>query len=118
MVPVTAAQTSRICPSCGYEPSTRAEAAHQRGDLAVIWLHPHADSPADPGSVIARSHCHQCEPGPPAFDVACTVCGDGPILAGAFAQSARSGTLPDPVQQWLTASGWTVLSELRCLDHT
>lgn len=118
VVPVAAARTSRICPSCGYEPSTRAEAAHQRGDLAVIWLHPHADNPADPGAVIARSHCHQCEPGPPAFDVACTVCGDGPILAGDFAQTARSGTLPDPVQQWLTASGWAVLPELRCPDHT
>ncbi|MGZ0145286.1 recombinase family protein [Rhodococcus qingshengii] len=118
VVPVAAARMSRICPSCGYEPSTRAEAAHQRGDLAVIWLHPHTDNPADPGSVIARSHCHQCEPGPPAFDVACTVCGDGPILAGGFAQTARSGALPDPVQQWLTASGWAVLPELRCPDHT
>lgn len=118
VVPVAAARTSRICPSCGYEPSTRAEAAHQRGDLAVIWLHPHTDNPAGPGAVLARSHCHQCEPGPPAFDVACTVCGDGPILAGDFAQSARSSTLPDPVQQWLTASGWTVLPELRCPDHT
>ncbi|MFI2750950.1 recombinase family protein [Kitasatospora sp. NPDC018623] len=117
-VPVVPARTSRICPSCGYEPSTRAEAAHQRGDLAVIWLHPHTDNPADPAAVIARSHCHQCEPGPPAFDVACTVCGDGPILAGDFAQTARSGALPDPVQQWLTASGWAVLPELRCPDHT
>ena len=40
------------------------------------------------------------------------------ILAGDFAQTARSGALPDPVQQWLTASGWTVLPELRCPDHT
>ncbi|WNF44415.1 recombinase family protein [Rhodococcus sp. SG20037] len=107
VVPV-AMRTSRICPSCGYEPSTRAEAAHQRGDLAVIWLHPHTDNPPDPGAVLARSHCHQCEPGPPAVDVACTVCGDGPILAGDFARTARSGTLPELVQQWLTASGWAV----------
>lgn len=112
-----ATRTSRICPSCGYEPSTRAEAAHQRGDLAVIWLHPPTDNPADPGAVLARSHCRHCEPAPPAFDVACTVCGDGPILAGDFAQTARGGTLPDPVQQWLTASGWAVVPELRCPDH-
>lgn len=115
---VAAVRVPRTCPSCGYEPSTKAEAAHQRGDLAVIWLHPHTDNPLDPGAVIARSHCRHCEPGPPAFDVACTVCGDGPILAGDFAQTARSGTLPDPVQQWLTASGWAVLPELRCPDHT
>lgn len=113
--PVVAMRASRICPSCGYEPSTRAEAAHQRADLAVIWLHPH---PEDAGSVIARSHCHHCEPAPPAFDVACAVCGDGPILAGDFAEAAQGGDLPDPVQQWLTASGWTVLPQLRCPDHT
>jgi len=53
------ARMSRICSSCGYEPNIRAEAAHQRADLAVIWLHPH---PGDPRSVIARSHCHHCEP--------------------------------------------------------
>ncbi len=32
-------RTPRTCPSCGYEPTTRAEAAHQRTDLAVTWLH-------------------------------------------------------------------------------
>lgn len=113
---VAAVRSPRICPSCGYEPSTRAEAAHQRADLAVIWLHPH---PEDPGSAVARSHCHQCEPAPPAFDVACTVCGDGPILAGDFAQTAHSGDgFPDPVRQWLIASGWSVVPELRCPDHT
>ena len=114
--PVAAVRISRICPSCGYEPSTRAEAAHQRADLAVIWLHPHPD---DRGSAVARSHCHHCEPAPPAFDIACTVCGDGPILAGEFAQTTQgSGSFPDAVQQWLTVSGWTVLPELRCPDHT
>nr|WP_092805574.1 Hin recombinase [Rhodococcus globerulus] len=111
---VAAVRSPRICPSCGYEPKPRAEAAHQRADLAVIWLHPH---PGDLDSVIARSHCCHCEPAPPAFDVACTVCGDGPILAGDFAQPAQSGILPDAVQQWLTASGWTVLPELRCPDR-
>ncbi len=51
---VAPVRTPRTCPSCGYEPSTRAEAAHLRADLAVIWLHPHL---GDLGSVIARSHC-------------------------------------------------------------
>ena len=112
--PVPAVRSPRICPSCGYEPSTRAEAVHQRADLAVIWLHPNLD---DPNAVVARSHCRHCEPPPPAFDVACVVCGDGPILADGFAQTAQDGILPDPVQQWLTASGWAVVPELQCPDH-
>ena len=112
---VVVVRSPRICPSCGYEPSTRAEAAHQRADLAVIWLYPNLD---DSNTVVARSHCHHCEPGPPAFDVACTVCGDGPILAGVFAQTAHGGDgFPDPVRRWLTVSGWTVVPELLCPDH-
>ena len=31
---------SRSCPTCGHEPTSRAEAAHQRADLATSWLHP------------------------------------------------------------------------------
>ena len=42
----------------------------------------------------------------------------GRILAGDLAQAAHSGDgFPDPVRRWLTASGWTVPSELRCPDH-
>ena len=104
----------RTCPTCGYEPSTRAEAAHQRGDLAVAWLHPDAD---DPNAVVIRSHCRHCEPEPPAFDVACAVCGDGPILADTFAHAAAVDGLPVPVQQWLTASGWNLTPTLLCPDH-
>ncbi|MDV6247990.1 helix-turn-helix domain-containing protein [Rhodococcus opacus] len=37
------ASTSRTCPTCGYEPTTRAEAAHRRADLAVAWLHADPD---------------------------------------------------------------------------
>ncbi|MDJ0491422.1 recombinase family protein [Rhodococcus qingshengii] len=104
----------RTCPTCGYEPSTRAEAAHQRGDLAVAWLHPNAD---DPGSVVIRSHCHHCEPESPAFDIACEVCGDGPILTGTFAVAACRGDIPAPVAHWLLDSGWTVEPSLLCPDH-
>ncbi|UZF45681.1 recombinase family protein [Rhodococcus rhodochrous] len=97
--------TSRTCPTCGYEPTTRAEAAHQRADLAVTWLH------ADPdhrGTVTSRHHCRHCEPGQPAFDIACSICGDGPILAGPLADQATNGNLTEPVQRWLMAAGWTV----------
>ena len=37
------APTSRRCPTCGHEPTTRGEAAHQRADLAVTWLHADPD---------------------------------------------------------------------------
>ena len=33
--PPAPARRSRTCPTCGHEPTTRAEAAHQRADLAV-----------------------------------------------------------------------------------
>ncbi|WP_009476271.1 hypothetical protein [Rhodococcus sp. JVH1] len=108
------APTSRICPTCGPEPTTRAEAAHQRADLAVIWLYPDPDRRK---TVIGRQHCRHCEPGQPAFDLACSVCGDGPILAGQFAELAEDGDLAKPVQQWLTAAGWTVTPDLLCPDH-
>ena len=111
---VAAVRVPRTCPTCGYEPSTRAEAAHQRGDLAVAWLHPNVD---DQGSVVVLSHCRHCEPEPPAFDVACEVCGDGPILAGSFARAAAGKGLPIPVQQWLVASGWNLTPTLLCPDH-
>jgi DNA invertase Pin-like site-specific DNA recombinase len=107
-------RTPRTCPSCGYEPTTRAEAAHQRADLAVTWLH------ADPhhrGTVISRHHCRHCEPGQPAFAIACSVCGDGPILAGALAEQAKNGTLTEPIQRWLTAAEWTVTPDLLCPGH-
>lgn len=111
---VAAVRVPRTCPTCGYEPSTRAEAAHQRGDLAVAWLHPDVD---DPNAVVIRSHCRHCEPEPPAFDVACEVCGDGPTLAGSFSRAAAGKGLPIPVQQWLIASGWNLTPTLLCPDH-
>ncbi|MEU2004710.1 recombinase family protein [Rhodococcus sp. NPDC019627] len=105
---------SRTCPTCGYEPTTRAEAAHQRADLAVTWLH------ADPhhrARVISLHHCRHCEPGQPAFDIACSVCGDGPILAGALAEEAKNGNLTEPVRRWLTAAEWAVTPDLLCPGH-
>ncbi|MFC9553814.1 recombinase family protein [Rhodococcus sp. NPDC056960] len=106
--------TPRTCPTCGHEPTTRAEAAHQRADLAVLWLHP---DPEQRETVISRQHCRHCEPGQPAFDVACAVCGDGPILAGRFAELAETGELAGPVRHWLAGAGWTITPDLFCPDH-
>ncbi|RYF60156.1 MAG: Hin recombinase, partial [Comamonadaceae bacterium] len=86
----------------------------QRADLAVTWLH------ADPhhrGRAISRHHCRHCEPGQPAFDIACSVCGDGPILAGTLAERAKNGNLTEPVRRWLTAAKWAVTPDLLCPGH-
>ncbi|MFD5329708.1 MULTISPECIES: recombinase family protein [Actinomycetes] len=111
--PAPPARSSRICPTCGHEPTTRAEAAHQRADLAVDWLHL---DPDQPGQLTLRHHCRHCEPDQPAFDVACTVCGDGPILTGRLAEPTATG-LPESILQWLTDAGWDTDPALRCPDH-
>lgn len=112
--PAAEVRTSRACPICGHEPATRAEAAHQRADLAVTWLHP---DPDHPDRIVERRHCRQCEPGQPAFDIACTVCGDGPILAGALAAHTAPDRLPETVRRWLTTAGWNTNPDLRCPEH-
>lgn len=109
-----AARASRACPTCGNEPTTRAEAAHQRADLAVDWLHPDPDHPE---TLTVLNHCRHCEPDQPAFDIACTICGDGPILAGALADQAGNGNLSEPVRRWLTTAGWTLTPHLLCPGH-
>ncbi|MCD2100054.1 recombinase family protein [Rhodococcus rhodochrous] len=113
--PVPVRKTRGAWPSCGHEPSTRSEAAHQRADVAVTWLHRDLDVP---GEIVARNHCRNCQPEEPAVDVACTVCGDGPILAGEFAAEIDTNdVLPDPVQQWLTDAGWQTDPTLLCPEH-
>ncbi|MDV6277952.1 helix-turn-helix domain-containing protein [Rhodococcus erythropolis] len=105
-------QPPRTCPNCGHEPTTRAEAAHQRADLTVTWLYRDPDTPGD---IVAGHHCRRCQPADPASDIACAVCGDGPILAGELAISADH--LPRPVQRWLTEAGWRTSPMLLCPDH-
>ncbi|QXU51794.1 recombinase family protein [Rhodococcus sp. LW-XY12] len=105
--------TSRACPSCGHEPATRSEAAHQRADLAVTWLYL---DPEDPDTIITRHHCRSCQPDDKAVDVACTICGDGPILAGEPGAGAEDG-VPEPIQRWLTEAGWQTTPTLLCPDH-
>ncbi|MFD4182024.1 hypothetical protein [Rhodococcus sp. NPDC058514] len=73
-----------------------------------------------PGEVVARNHCRSCQPGDPAvdIDIACAVCGDGPILAGEFADGIGSNDeLPEPVRRWLTIAGWRTNPKLLCPDH-
>jgi len=113
--PASAPRTSRACPGCGHEPTTREEATTQRADLAVTWLR---TDPNRPGRLLPRQHCRHCQPHGPVVDIACAVCGDGPILAGDLATAATdAGTPPEPVQQWLAADGWRLTPELLCPDH-
>ncbi|MBX4171492.1 recombinase family protein [Rhodococcus pyridinivorans] len=107
-------RSSRACPVCGHEPTTRVEAAHQRADLAAVWL---VSDPAHRGRLVAEHHCRQCEPDGPTADIACEVCGDGPLLTGKLAQQVGTGNLPQPVKQWLTDNGWTTEPKLSCPDH-
>jgi hypothetical protein len=102
-------RSSRICPTCGHEPTTRAEAAHQRADLAMDWLHLDPDRP---GLLTFRHHCRHCEPDQP-------VCGDGPILTGPSAAApVEIGPLPDSILRWMTDAGWDTVPALRCPDHS
>lgn len=113
-VPTPPTRVSRACPTCGHEPTTRAEAAHQRADLAVTWLHP---DPADPDGVVTQHHCRHCEPHETAFDIACTLCGDGPILSGPLADAAGKDGLSGRVLRWLAEDGWHTSPPLLCPDH-
>jgi len=111
----SAPRMSRACPSCGHDPRTREEATTQRADLAVTWL---CADPDRPGQVLTRRHCRRCQPHTPVADIACVVCGDGPIFAGALAAAATgAGAPPEPVQRWLAAEGWQLTPELLCPDH-
>jgi len=108
-------RTSRTCPSCEHEPTTREEATTQRADLAVTWL---SADPDRPGQLLPHRHCRRCQPHHPVRDIACVVCGDGPILAGDLAIAATDADVPPkPVQRWLTADGWQLNPELLCPDH-
>jgi len=113
--PALTPRTSRACPSCGHEPITREEATTQRADLAVTWL---STDPHRPGQLLPRQHCRHCQPHHPVVDIACEVCGDGPILTGDLAsETVDAGTPPKPVQQWLAADGWQLTPEPLCPDH-
>jgi len=111
---VTATRSARACPSCGIEPSTRAEAAQLRADLAVRWLHP---DPENPGSVVEARHCRTCHPRGRVVDVECTRCGDGPIITGALAEDSTPGSVAYPARRWLVSAGWSTAPELVCPEH-
>jgi len=113
-VVASAMRSARACPSCGLEPSTRAEAAQLRADLAVLWLHP---DPNIPGAVVEGLHCRACHPRGRVVDVECVRCGDGPIVTGVLAEDSTPGSVAYPARRWLVAAGWSTAPELVCSAH-
>jgi hypothetical protein len=70
-----------------------------RQELATVWLF-FTDGPE--AGVVARRYCRACAPSGPVTDVACVVCGDGPLLAGELGSAGAWGT----VSAWLGEQGW------------
>lgn len=106
------APRSRTCPTCGHEPTTRAEAAHQHTDIAVTWLHP---DPDHRGTVISRHHCRHCEPGSRHSTSPASSAATSPSSPAHSPRGPRTATCK-PVRRCLTAAGWTVTPALLCLD--
>ena len=69
----------------------------QHEDLAVAWLH------LDGAAVTGARHCAACQPYEHIIDVACSDCGDGPLITG---PSELGDHLPPPALDWLHARGW------------
>jgi len=113
-VVATAKRSERACPSCGHEPTTRADAAQLRGDLAVLWLYPDPDTP---GAVVEGRHCRACHPRGRVVNVECVRCGDGPIITGVLAEDSTAGSVSYPARRWLAATGWTTAPDLVCPQH-
>ena len=101
------------CPHCGNEPTIRQQDLQQRADLAEVWLEP------DPnGELIETHHCAACAPHRQVSDLACTVCGDGPLLVGADAGASAPAAITARARRWLTGHGWQIEPELTCPHHT
>lgn len=98
------------CPNCGRVPSSWAEARQQSADLAVDWLESNGM-----GELTLTQHCVGCAPHGPVADIACAVCGEGPLLPSVA--DARAGDAPARVLGWLHANGWRVEPEPTCPAH-
>lgn len=76
--------------------------------MSADWLVPRPSGP------VVHRYCRGCGPTGPLTDLACTRCGDGPLLVGDLAADP-AGVLPAPTRRWLTAAGWA-LDTLVCPD--
>jgi hypothetical protein len=108
--------SSLACPNCGHEPTARYEALQQREDLAIVWLY----QPTARAAITEHAHCAHCQPHVPTELLACTRCGDGPILTGALVENLhrRVDQLPTALRHWLAEHGWQTAPELLCPHDT
>lgn len=99
-----AAMRASQCPTCGNEPVQARARWQQRQDLAIVWLY--AD-PDQPGTVIEKHHCAECQPHQHFATVVCPLCGDGPIVAGDLADlMPDENNPPAAIRGWLAEQGW------------
>jgi DNA invertase Pin-like site-specific DNA recombinase len=99
-----AAMAKAACPTCGNQPAEARARWQQRQDLAAVWLY--AD-PEQPGQVVERRHCAECQPHQQVQTLACPLCGDGPMVTGDLADAMPDEhTPPEPVRRWLAVHGW------------
>ncbi len=126
---VAAARRPHRCPSCDRRATTGPDAARLAAELDVEWLlRPH--SPGNPTTAVTLARfCAHCAPRGPVTDLACTTCGDGPLVPGPPIDAAtlngdarpgpdaHPGDGPDAptgdddaaLQAWLADHGWTTV---------
>jgi hypothetical protein len=88
---------ARRCPGCGHQAGSAAEAWVLLGELSTTWLVLDTH-----GSVQPHRFCHACMTAGPVGDLACSQCGDGPLLAGDLTHPTAAAQ----IEQWLQAQGW------------
>lgn len=98
------------CSSCGHRPTARRELIPHLADLETVWL-----QSDEYGLLHEEQHCARCQPHEQVLTVMCGRCGNGPLVAGVYADPG--GGIPDTVACWLTDNGWAVSPELICPIH-
>lgn len=97
---ITTRRLPTRCPTCRRRAADLADALQLAGELDILWLIPDPDNPA---RVTTAHYCRSCVPYGLVTDIACTTCGDGPLLTSTLAQPK----IEQPVIGWLHAHGWS-----------
>jgi len=65
-------------------------------------------------AICARQPCAHCQPYAPVPVIGCSRCGEGPLVTGT---DSDTDEVPERARDWLTQHGWSVDSDLLCLNH-
>lgn len=96
-----------VCSSCGHRAVDAGDVGQgwrMRADLEVLWLVMRARR------VQSCRFCLACAPDGLVTDIACVVCGDGPLLVGELAEPRYR----ERVWRWLKTRGWRTGAGLVC----